>query len=340
MRVVGIDPAGRPIVSFPIIFDVTEHAVALDTFISVSQQYENLVNEFNKEYLDGELIYRLYVLPPEPGSLKHTIGVAIIAGAIGSILGGGVSGFVEGVTGHTPVEIAQRNGERLAKEFSQLFGSDDDEKYSDNLRACSVLIQSTRDFLERPTLELVDVGIAPHDFAGGFEAKNQLFEACEANPNIRGILFDEWMEVPPIRREDFQRRIAAIPRTDETEWEYTLENYKVSSPNWDREDRKRGWKGRSSSGSTVYFSIYDPFFWIAYDQGEISSNTIDDMIVQVATKVEDGRRKGRIVLNVITFNERKIANELLEDELKDRLAKAIGYVSSDGQSELFPTDDN
>lgn len=339
MRVVGVDPGGRPIVSFPIIFDVPEHAIALDTFIAVSEQYARLVHEFNQEYLHGELIYRLYVLPPEPSSFKHTIGVAIIAGAASVLLGDSITGFVEGVVGRPPAEIALRHGERLRKEFIELFDGDETKSIDQELIACSVVIEATQEFLERPTIELADSGVTPIDFPGGFEAKNDFFEACEQNPNIRAVLFSEYHDSPSVRREDFQRRVTSIPRKDKSSWEFSLENFKVSSPNWDREDRRRGWKGRNSSG-IVYFSIFDPFFWISYDLGEIMSNTIDDMIVQVATKVEDGRRKGRIVLNVITFNERKIASELSEEELQVRLEKALGSESSIGQDDLFPEDES
>ncbi|WP_282182279.1 hypothetical protein [Aliiroseovarius marinus] len=330
MSVIAFDPANRPIFSIPVRFDVEGHMLALSTYIETGKEYERLFDAFNQEHFDGALQYKLYVFAPQPGSFQSTLGIVIIAGfsaLTATMLGDFGEGVLRGLTDKSASEWGVELGEKLG----DLLDSDNSEEAStellENAISTELLVITSERFLESRTRELVQVGFTPEEFPDSFSAKNAFYEALELNPQVSGIEFGI-DPTEPVRRDEFSLRVAPVKTRDEATWEFETRKVFVTSPNWDQHDRQRGWKGRDSKGQTIFFTIYDPEFWERYNQGEVNSGTIDELVVQFAVKIENGRRKNRIVLNVISYNDDLFSKEIKQHLLFRRLESA-GLVDSE-----------
>lgn len=326
MRLVGFDPAGRPVLSLPIYYDVQESRVRLDTFIGVAKQYENLIHILAEEIFGQQIVIQVYVLPPEEGSLRQVLGVVVVAG-MGGILGTGGweigRGFINGLTGQSPEEWSQQLGEELREMLSSevdesaptIQQEGPDFELQQVVELTSAVVEVGQHFASNTTRDLVSAGVNPEQYADAFNAKTKLFQHVEVDIQINGIGFGHEREAP-IRREDFGKYQIHTKREDEPdEWILETVTYRVSSPNWDRYDSRRKWKGRDREGGVVYFVIIDDAFWELANSGGLDSNVIDELVAQVAIKVTDGRKGDRYVLKVIRFNDKPISKELSPTEL-------------------------
>jgi len=349
MKIASFDVSGRPIVLFSIFYDVPQHAIALDTFLRSAEEFSNLVESFNQDLFEGQVQYRIYVLPPEAGSFAQRLGMVVIAGATivgaaisGSTIGDVGKGFVEGVVGRPLQEWGQELGRNARSAVEDWFGGMPENatttveasEVEAQLIACGALTSLGGDFLSLPTVELRERGVQVDDFPDAFEAKNQFYENIERNPQVAGVGFQDEPDFP-IRRDDFQRRVTPVRREEEEKWKFEAVKLSVTSPNWDRSDRQRGWKGRDSRGLTTYFQIFDPLFWRRFDDGMINSQNIDEIIGQAAYRLENGRRKSCVMLNVISYNEEKFSSELSEIELKTRLEEHLHRSIFDNRQDGF-----
>lgn len=324
MSILAFDPAGRPIVSLPINFDVVGHKLSLETFVATSAEYERLISAFNQEVFDGNLQYKIYVFAPASGSFRSVLGIVILTGftaLTATIFGDFGDGFIQGLTGQTSRDWGSELGETLRQELQRNSEKEVEEEEVSQVVATHILVQSSKKFMERSTKELSNIGITSERFPDSFSAKNSFYQALEMNPQVAGVGFGDIGEFP-VSRDGFALRVTNVANKDDITWEFETQKFFVTSPNWDRRDKHRGWKGRDTTGNTVYFSVSDPSFWLRFDNGEIHSDTIDELIVQVAVRVENGKKKNRVVLNVISYNDDKLSNELTDEELSQRLISA------------------
>lgn len=336
MEVVGFDPGGRPIVAFPIYYDVPADRLRLKTFIAAAQKYEILVSEIISELLHADAAFQVYVLPPEAGSFRQKLGVVVIAG-LGGIIGAGgwvmMDGFLEGLSGLPPREWSQELGEKLREQYKSENGEDAelDEELFASAEVTAALVEMTRHVASTPTELLARIGIRPEEHPRVFSAKTDLYYEIEVDPQVKGIGFGE-EDKAPIRREEFSRYQVSTGKVEESrEWKVELARYFVSSPNWDRYDTRRKWKGREEGGSTVYFSIVDENFWEMARVGNLDSHVMDELIAQVAVRYVDGRKHERVVVNIIRFNDMPISRELSSEALQHTLSNLAG--SHDDQSD-------
>ncbi|MBY4894111.1 hypothetical protein KUL25_15245 [Rhodobacteraceae bacterium N5(2021)] len=333
MQIASFDSAGRPVILFPIFYDVPQHAIAIETFVTSALEFSKIVESFNQDLFEGQLQYRIYVLPPEAGSFAQRLGVVVITGAVfvgGSIFGASIGdlgkGFVEGVVGQPLQQWGQELGHNARSAVEDWFENtpekitttEDASEFESQIVAGGALTSLSRNFLSQPTRSLRETGIEIDDFPDLFEAKNRFFESIELNAQVSGIGFEDVPEFP-IRRDEFQRRVTPVRREEEEKWTFEAVRLFVTSPNWDRADRQRGWKGRDGCGLISYFHIYDPLFWRRFDDGRINSQNIDEIIGQAAYRMQNGRRKNCVILNVISYNDENYAPEINNKELKQRL---------------------
>ncbi|WP_044006172.1 hypothetical protein [Jannaschia sp. CCS1] len=314
----------------------------MDTFIGVSKGYEELINDLVAELFGVEVTIQIYVLPPEAGSLRQVLGVVLIAG-MGGILGTGgwemTRGFTEGLTGLPPEEWSRQLGENLREvvESEENAGEVNDEELQQVTEVTSTIVEVSRHIVSTPTERLASQGFEPSQYPETFNAKSDMFYQIEVDPQIRGVGFGHEREAP-IRREDFGRyQLSARKEEDPEEWRFELVRYRVSSPNWDRFDSQRKWKGRDQEGSIVYFTITDGNFWEMARHGELESNVIDELIAQVATKYVDGKRTDRVVISVIRFNDRPVSPELTRTQLGHILDLTVKDIG-EGTNSLFDDD--
>ncbi|QBY01902.1 hypothetical protein E2K80_15175 [Rhodophyticola sp. CCM32] len=350
MRIQTIDGGGRPITVFPVFYDVPQNSLSLETFVATATDFSKLIESFNQEIFGGQIQYKIYVLPPEAGSFGQKLGVVVIAGVsavVGaissSVIGDFGKGFVEGVVGQPLEEWGEEVGSAVRYAIREWHESDGDQtqaleqdqrQMEQGLIACGALTSLGQHFLTQTTEEFRSAGLDVNNFPSAFEAKSDFYKACELNPQISGVGFSDFPEFP-IRREEFQRRVTPIKRDDDEDWKFENVKFFVTSPNWDQMDRQRGWKGRDARGGIAFFQIYDPGFWTRYDEGRVNSQNIDEVVGQIAYQMINGRQKGRIMLNVVSFNDTPYSPELSEIELRLRLEEHLNRPLVENEDELF-----
>ncbi|PWK64287.1 hypothetical protein [Aminobacter sp. AP02] len=330
----------------PIHFDLPAHAIPLDTFVRTAEQAEAIIASLNSELFDGKLKYEILVLAPQEGSFKSRIGVYLVGGwlAVWSFTESDVGqAFIRGLTLQDPAHWAEQAGAAIRE---QMVSDDDNEAIEDSdeapadgevksRAAAEFLVETTKSFLQTDVSELESVGITTTRFRDGFAARNEFYEACADTPEIWGVGFED-EPVFPVGRSDFLRlQVSLPPREDEDDepWSTGIVDLKVTSPNWDREDRQRSWKGKDLKGRERLFRIEDEQFWGLVKAERLNIHIMDTIKVQWAFQGKATSPKNIRVLRVLEFN-----GDLLSEALNENALEAIlgGYIASDiEQGDLF-----
>ena len=308
-------------------FDVTEHFVLLDTFVSSATAVETAVNSISKFYFDGKLDFELVVLPPEPGSLKQIIGVVLKTGAVSYAIlwsaiqmmdSDAVKEISKELIGKTPSELVVEKI-RTVREYNldqaaQLESIDP----SDANLVEEIVADSVRTALERPRDEILRSKL-PEEMKYEIElAQSELYSATLANPEVKGIGFSDDDDFP-IPRNQFAER-AVKPRSPKKleeelpDWRVGITRIRVSSPNFDRSDQSgRKWKGKNTDGLTLLFEVEDEQFWQRLPQHDIEFTDSTELEVQLASRYVEGKPKEHRAIRVLTVDGKKIASPL-DDE--------------------------
>ncbi|HVI33222.1 hypothetical protein [Phenylobacterium sp.] len=313
------------------------HEIPLATFVRTASETEAVIRAFTAELLGAELQVELFVLPPEEGTFLQRLGVIALAwGAVWAFTESDVGkGFIKGLTGHEPAYWAEVAG-KAAREAGEAAitaaeAHHEQQKKFEEL----VIVEATMSFLQKPTAELEDIGVPRTRFRNAYAAKNAFYDACEATPRLRAIGFSE-APVFPIRKEDFGRlQTDLLPKLEDVQppWLVGTVVLHVTSPNWDRADRARAWKGRDQQGRERYFRVEDEEFWQRVAAGAVSTHVIDTMKVQWAFRGRPDHPKHCRVLRVLEFNGQRLARPLSDDALAAQLGK-LDEVAQD-QYDLF-----
>lgn len=314
------------------------HALPLETFVSTSEQAEAIIDSFNRELFGGQLRIQIDVLPPEEGSFLTRLRIVMLGGFglvwlfSESDIG---KAFIRGLTDHEPAYWAEIVG-RTAK--ANLDDALLPEAQGHSLETeCESLILGTmtRSFLEKDAQALERVGVSIPRFREAYEARNSFYEACQATEGLRAIGFRE-EPLFPIDRAAFSRlQVVLPPPTEEPEppWQVDTFVFRVTSPNWDREDRSRQWKARDGQRRERYFRIEDEEFWERVRNGTIETHILDQMKVQMAFQGAADQPRNCRVLRVLEFNGTELAAPLDDNSLVAQLGR-LERVSSE-QGSLF-----
>ncbi|CAN1723800.1 conserved protein of unknown function [Hyphomicrobium sp. 1Nfss2.1] len=321
----------------PIHFDVRESYLRLATFVETARQTQAVIEGLNHEIFGGGLSYRIFVLPPEAGSFKSRLGIWIVPAAL-SVLWIAIESdvgkaFIKGLTTHEPAYWAELAGEELREQLDSF--EDRASLPPDKLEdvGSRLVVEVTRGFLQTEESALRRAGITARKFRESFEARNAFYEACLRDPAVEALGFrDE--EQFPIERSDFIRFHVALPAKDEEHisWITGIEDIRVTSPNWDRSDNQRQWKGRNSRGGECFFRIEDESFWALVDTRSIVPAIMDTLRVQWAQRADVKGRSMR-VLKVLAYNGTRLADPLSDD----LLVRVLGALRTDDphQGRLF-----
>ena len=102
-------------------------------------------------------------------------------------------------------------------------------------------------------------------------------------PAIKGIGFDDSEEFP-IQRNNFPNLIVDLPTKTEDEenrdWTVEIRYIKVTSPNWDRTDAQRTWRGKYRQNDQDKFAVFhvdDDMFWDMVERNKISSKWVSTL---------------------------------------------------------------
>lgn len=241
-------------------------------------------------------------------------------------------GFIKGLTGHEPAYWAENVGASLKTALED--GQKGQETDTERKFASAIICASTKSFLETENSKLERSGITTSRFRDAYEAKNSFYESCATTPTIRAIGFNE-QPTFPIKRNEFPKHLSALPPKEEDEeaWFVSTAQLRVTSPNWDRNDRARQWKGRDHQGRDRYFRIEDEDFWNHVALDEIDTHIIDTMTVQWAFQGRPDHPKNCRVLRVLKFNNSVLSSPLSDDEI----ATHIGQIRklNENQGDLF-----
>ncbi len=332
--------------ALPIHFDLPAHAIPLDTFVCTAEQVAVIIASLNRELFDGKLKYEILVLPPQEGTFKSSIGVKLFAGWIAvwtfteSDIG---QAFIRGLTLKEPAQWAEQAGSAIR---DQIVSNNDDETIGETVdastddkakchAAAEFIVDATKSFLQTDVAELETVGITTTRFRDGYSARNEFYEACVATPDIRAVGFED-EPIFPIDRSDFAHLQVALPparEEDDEPWHTDLVDLKVTSPNWEREDRQRSWKARDAQGRERLFRIEDEQFWGLVKAERLNIHIMDTIKVQWAFHGKASSPKNIRVLRVLKFND-DVLSEPLDENALDAILGAFSEIET-AQGDLF-----
>lgn len=339
-----ITPDDSAIEVLPIHFDVPEHFIPLRTFIDTASHTEEIVASLNAEWFAGELEYEVVVIPPKPGTFLIGLGIAVVAvtAAGWKFLHSDVGkAFVRGLTGEEPAHWGEWAGKRIRERFTaKLVGADGEplptapdatpavtietpvqELTLQKASTSIILVESTKSILVKEVSELRRVGVDPQRFRETFEARNEFYRACWQEKELRAIGFDE-SDKFPIGRRDFARlQVSLEPREDTPETEPStvdVTSVTVTSPNWERQDAARSWRGKDASGKYRFFKVTDEAFWALAEADKLNLRGLDVMKVQWAFQGRGRQAKNFRVLRVLEYN-----GDLLADPYDDAALDGI-----------------
>ena len=81
----------------------------------------------------------------------------------------------------------------------------------------------------------------------------------------------------------------------------------VTSPNWDRRDASRTWRGKDASGKYRFFKVNDGAFWTLAEADRLNLRGLDVMKVQWAFQGSGRQAKNFRVLRVLEYNGDQLA---------------------------------
>ena len=321
-------------------FDVPGHYLPLETFVETAIHTKSVIDGLNVRLFEGHLKIDLFILPPDVGSFKTKLGVAIVAGF------GAVNYFcesyigkplIEGLTNHEPAYWAKEAGKYLRTKLLEFDNSGRATPTEEDTRTqfeTTIVTEATKSFLQADEMDLRAIDMSPRHLREAYEARNKFYQACAADQQIRALGFEESPNFP-IRRKDFARLQVNLPpkepAPEELLWEVEITVLKVTSPNWDRDDKNRHWKGRDHNNRERFFRIDDEQFWLRVHTKKLNPLIIDTIKVQWAF-VGQHRRNAR-VLRVLQYN-----GEVLADPLDDNALRALlgNYnQKQDGEPDFF-----
>lgn len=313
----------------PLHFNVLEHNIPLGLFIDSARSAQSIIDNFNSEFFGKQLKYELRVVAPQPGGLIELLQVIVpVAAPVWAFLCTDIgAAYIKGLTGHEPVYWAERLGEKT-KKLSEV----DKKKLSKVLIALMVL-----GFLQKDTTELQRVGLGLDKFREAYTARNTVYEACIANPEVHGLGFDMSHDFP-FSRADFPRFIVDLPTPPQkpepeeySRWKVETVDLVVNSPNWKR-DNNRKWQGSTTERQDISFMIEDDAFWHHVRIKDIQPDINDNMCVQWAYPEGQPKPSNVRVLRVLTYNGTHISTPLSDMELQ--LALGI-YSTIEQKPDLF-----
>ncbi|AUG54283.1 hypothetical protein CSC3H3_17330 [Thalassospira marina] len=307
-------------------FDVPEHGISLKTFSQAIAHTETIISSLNRDIFNDHLQYELWVLPPEKGSFKAKLGIIVLAGTIawGFLESNIGQSFIQGLTGKTPAYWAEIAGKKIR---STILSSDTEENDNDTaskkvicVAEAILIVEVTKKFLELKEDKLTSLGVSVKKFRSAYEAKNKFYKVCMENTYIQGIGFEE-EEKFPVSRQNFQSMQVSLPEKELADniWNTEITELKVTSPNWERNDNHRWWKGKDTDNRTVHFKIEDDGFWNLVENKSINLQIIDSIRVQLAYVGEQRHRRNARALKILWFNETFLSPPLQVNQVYDIL---------------------
>lgn len=312
-------------------YDVPNHYVRLNTFVSSARAAEKSAKALSSIYFHGKIEFEVVILPPERGSLKQFIGIAYKGFGLSSVVLLALLQFMDSPSVHdiSTELVGQKPSDLIVKKIRELKQRTENSASLDQEDIKTEIIELAEELVTRSVQGGLEVS---RDELNSREIPEQLkFDLAEAqsemylnaldDPEVKGIGFSNEDDFP-VPRNSFAER-AIKPRKRETEedeeisWKVETKQIRLTSPNFDREDQtQRKWKARDTAGLPVLFEVRDEEFWLRLKRGEFEFSTQTELQVQIAIKVIDGREKEKRVVRVLSVDDAQIAEPLTKAALK------------------------
>lgn len=310
-------------------FNLPEHYLPIEDFVNSAEGTKKIINNIAKVLFEDKLKYQIVVKAPEKGTLLETIGLIVtVAGPITIA----ANAYIKGYTGKGILEHIEELGKQHKEE--------DDKKVSNKL-ARKVIVDCTKNFLEKENNTLIESGIDIVTFKNAYIGKNQVFEVCDNNESISSIGFTK-EHIFPVTKESFKNHILLIEsevnQAEQSETKYSIEDIYVTSPEW--EEGATEWRARDKNSEVVRFEIRDKYFWALVKSKEIQTNTGGDSIqVQWLFEVDDKGKKiqhSYKVVKVLKYNGKEISKPLKEEEIISQYINVSKHEDDDeNQIDMF-----
>lgn len=346
----------------PIVFNVPEHFVRVETFVASAEAAQKVVQAFSRQIFGDRIVVDVVVVAPEPGSLRQILKVSIKIGKYTGYSVGGVwavifsiiqaletdvgKAAVEGFTGQSPSEIVKEAAEKIAsskeEELDEEQGPLLQEKATKEVCGLlgEILSQMSSRALALPKEQLYGFELPPELEFELADAQADVFEACLGDDLVKSIEFED-SGVPPIQRSDFALRALRPPRVekeDDTEgaWAVSFETIVVTSPNFAVEEQEnRKWKGRSQDGRPLMFTIDDQEFWSKSHRKELKFTEDTVLTVQMATRLRKGKAKELRAVRILKIDDLEIGLPLDENALSAILGSLARPSADERQGSFF-----
>ncbi|NEJ88894.1 hypothetical protein GR223_23670 [Rhizobium leguminosarum] len=327
-------------------FDVRDHYLKLETFIQTADSARKVIASLNETFFQKSLRYELIVLPPDEGSFLTKLAIWISAGTAGvfGFLNSDIgAAYVDGLTGKPPVEWAKELGQASRELAKAASDGPAEEKAERSRAAClvsaKIVVAMTKSVLENDTAKLKKVGMEMGTLADALDARADFYAACVGDKDVARVGFSPDDDFP-IPRSSFAERAQKPARKAEEDeppnWTVSIENIFVTSPNWDEIDqRARHWKGKDQYHRDCYFVIDDAEFWHLVKKKDLQVDVLDNLKVQWASQMIDGRPKNRRVIRVLEYNGNKLSEPLKADALDAILGRHTATTARSGEPSLF-----
>jgi len=341
--IVGNDSEGLVQVLFPVKFDTLQNFIDFNTIIRTADGIKDTyrgadIALFGSAY-ESELIYGA----ADPGSVTTWVGKKLKHGAfIGASFAVAQfsDGFLENATGKTFRDWGGVAGDYAAQLPDYIAtGRDDLVKI---LTQKLIEAETCRRFLEMNEDEFEALISERPDAASIVQSgRRKFYEACRANEDIPSVTFGNTSTSIMVPRSDFSKRTkrqtieqqrTVVQETGN--WVIETLEIEVTSPNWERLDQQRGWKGKLRDGTYIYFHITDSRFWTRVAEQSLVTNSPDRMVAQVIFQDVGGRYKNAEAIKVIEFNGDPISAALTSEKIRELIANHTN-ASRQFQTPLF-----
>jgi len=287
----------------PLHFDTEQNSLDLDTFINTTNAVEHILNILNQKIFERKINYRIYVLPPEPGSFKQKLAIVgtCIGGALFFLDGDTGKAFFKGLTGHEPSYWSENAGE--------------------NIRELILLKEATKGILQKDVPTLIKIGLDNQNYEGIYNAKNQFYKACIIDEKINAVGFDN-SDNFSVTRSNFIDHTSAQNLDLVTSFDLKIHDLIIVSPITAKKIKNMWRTVDKNTKEKVNFYIKDDEFYLDFIAGlhPIKASKDDDEITALI-RYEHTYKNGVLIdtkkyaIKIFRFNGTKIADfpENLED---------------------------
>lgn len=331
-------------------YDVGEHEIKLETFITSAQATALALSALANGILGSDFDFTVVVVVPARGSFRQVLKVKLGKVSITQvvILIAGLATFDETQMGEG---VAERLTGKPIREWvfqgidggmnlATLATDEVKEKLEsvveslEQFASCAVeaVLQASRDEIRQLNLNEKHI----HDLEN---AQCSMFSGLIRDADIKGVGFG-YSDEFSLQRRDFPARSVGPKEgkrdDDIPDWRVTILDCVITSPNFKRDQQKsRKWKAELQKSKSLYFEIHDERFWQRIAKKEFGFTESTQLTVQLATRYLENKPKEYRVIRVLFVDGVRIARPLADDAISAIIGQFRSGPNGSLQDDLF-----